>query len=40
MITGDQQITAQAIGEELNITDKYTDSIGGGRLPAMEDEEL
>jgi len=40
MITGDQQITAQAIGEELNITDKYTDSIGGARLTSMEDEEL
>jgi len=40
MITGDQQITAQAIGEELNITDKYTDALSGGRLINMEDEEL
>ena len=29
MITGDQQMTAQAIGEDLNITKPHIDSVGG-----------
>ena len=31
MITGDQQMTAQAIGEHLNITKPHIDSVGGDR---------
>ena len=42
MITGDQHMTAQSIGEDLNITKPYKDAVGGALLeeldePAMRD---
>jgi Ca2+-transporting ATPase len=40
MITGDQQRTAQSIGEDLNITKPHIESIGGDRLEALDDEAM
>ena len=40
MITGDQQMTAAAIGEELNINSASGDSIDGKELARLSDEEL
>ena len=40
MITGDQQMTAQAIGEDLNITKPHIDSVGGDRLEELDDEAM
>ena len=40
MITGDQQRTAQSIGEDLNITKPHIESIGGDRLESLDDEAL
>ena len=40
MITGDQQMTAQSIGEDLNITKPHIESIGGDRLEALDDEAM
>ena len=40
MITGDQQMTAQAIGEELDITKPHIDAISGDRLSELDDEAL
>lgn len=40
MITGDQQITAQAIGEELNITKPHIEAISGDKLRSLDDEAL
>ena len=40
MITGDQQMTAQAIGEDLNITKPHIDSVGGDRLEELNDEAM
>ncbi|MDG1545772.1 MAG: HAD-IC family P-type ATPase, partial [Candidatus Poseidoniaceae archaeon] len=40
MITGDQQITANAIGLELNITDGINPAINGAQLSNFTDEEL
>ena len=37
MITGDQQLTAQSIGEDLNITKPHIDPIGGDRLETFDD---
>ena len=37
MITGDQQMTAQSIGEDLNITKPHIDSVGGSRLEKLDD---
>lgn len=40
MITGDQQITADAIGLELNISDGKVPAINGFQLSEMSDEEM
>jgi len=40
MITGDQQLTAQAIGIELNITDGKVDPLSCQQIEAMSDDEL
>lgn len=40
MITGDQQMTAQSIGEDLNITKPHIESIGGDRLEVLDDEAM
>ena len=40
MITGDQQITADAIGLELNISDGKTPAINGHQLSELTDEEM
>ncbi|MCS5534189.1 MAG: HAD-IC family P-type ATPase [Candidatus Poseidoniaceae archaeon] len=40
MITGDQQITADAIGLELNISDGKTPALNGYQLSEMSDEEM
>ena len=37
MITGDQQMTAQSIGEDLNITKPHKEAVGGERLESMTD---
>ena len=40
MITGDQHMTAQAIGEDLQITKPHREAVGGEQLVEMEDDEL
>ena len=40
MITGDQHMTAQAIGEDLQITKPHREAVGGEQLGEMEDDEL
>ena len=40
MITGDQQLTAQSIGEDLNITKPHIDPIGGDRLETLDDSAM
>ena len=40
MITGDQHMTAQSIGEDLNITKPHIDAIGGERLEILDDEAM
>ncbi len=40
MITGDQQMTAQAIGEDLQITKPHREAVGGDKLSEMSDDEL
>ena len=40
MITGDQQLTAQAIGVELNITDGSEDALSCSEIEEMTDDEL
>ncbi len=40
MITGDQQMTAQAIGEDLNITKPHIDSVGGDRLEELDEDAM
>jgi len=40
MITGDQEITALAIGKSLGITKKHSESLSGHKLMEMSDEEL
>ena len=40
MITGDQQMTAQSIGEDLNITKPHIDAVGGDRLETLDDEAM
>ena len=40
MITGDQQMTAQAIGEDLNITKPHIDSVGGEKLEELDDDAM
>jgi Ca2+-transporting ATPase len=40
MITGDQHMTAQSIGEDLNITKPHIDAIGGERLEKLDDEAM
>ncbi|MFL2981898.1 MAG: cation-translocating P-type ATPase, partial [Candidatus Poseidoniaceae archaeon] len=40
MITGDQQLTAQSIGEDLNITKPHIDPIGGDRLETFDDSAM
>ena len=40
MITGDQQLTAQSIGEDLNITKPHIDPIGGERLETLDDSAM
>ena len=40
MITGDQQMTAQAIGEDLNITKPHIDSVGGDKLEELDDDAM
>ncbi|MBT4066151.1 MAG: HAD-IC family P-type ATPase [Euryarchaeota archaeon] len=37
MITGDQHMTAQSIGEDLNITKPHIEAIGGERLEKLDD---
>lgn len=37
MITGDQQMTAQAIGEDLKITTPHIESVGGDKLEKFDD---
>ena len=37
MITGDQQMTAQAIGEDLKITTAHIESVGGDKLEKFDD---
>ena len=37
MITGDQQMTAQSIGEDLNITKPHIEAVGGDRLEELDD---
>ena len=40
MITGDQQLTAQSIGEDLDITKPHIEGIGGERLGELDDEAM
>lgn len=40
MITGDQQLTAQSIGEDLDITKPHIEGIGGERLGDLDDEAM
>ena len=40
MITGDQQMTAQAIGEELDITNPHIEAVSGSRLLELDDEAM
>ena len=40
MITGDQQLTAQSIGEDINITKPHIDPIGGDRLETFDDSAM
>ena len=40
MITGDQQMTAQAIGEDLNITKPHIDSVGGDKLEELDNDAM
>ena len=40
MITGDQHMTAQSIGEDLNITKPHIDAIGGEKLEILDDEAM
>ena len=40
MITGDQQLTAQSIGEDLDITKPHIEGIGGQRLGQLDDEAM
>ncbi|MDP6869709.1 MAG: HAD-IC family P-type ATPase [Candidatus Poseidoniaceae archaeon] len=40
MITGDQRITAQAIGEQLLITKPHIDAVGGEKLAELDDVAL
>ena len=40
MITGDQHMTAQAIGEDLQITKPHREAVGGDKLAEMSDDEL
>ena len=40
MITGDQQMTAQSIGEDLNITKPHIDAVGGDRLEELDDNAM
>ncbi len=40
MITGDQQMTAQSIGEDLNITKPHIDSVGGDKLEELDDDAM
>jgi len=37
MITGDQHMTAQSIGEDLNITKPHIEALGGDRLEELDD---
>ncbi|MED6338569.1 MAG: HAD-IC family P-type ATPase, partial [Candidatus Thermoplasmatota archaeon] len=37
MITGDQQMTAQAIGEQLEITKPHIEALGGDRIDQLDD---
>ena len=37
MITGDQHLTAQSIGEDLNITKPHIEALGGERLEELDD---
>ena len=37
MITGDQHMTAQSIGEDLNITKPHIEAVGGARLEELDD---
>ena len=40
MITGDQQMTAQAIGEQLEITKSHIEPVGGHRLAELDDDAM
>tara|TARA_B110000444_G_scaffold261561_1_gene315388 strand:- start:8608 stop:11388 length:2781 start_codon:yes stop_codon:yes gene_type:complete len=40
MITGDQHMTAQSIGEDLNITKPHIDAVGGERLEKLDDSAM
>lgn len=40
MITGDQHMTAQSIGEDLNITKPHIEAIGGERLEQLDDSAM
>ena len=40
MITGDQQLTAQSIGEDLNITKPHIEAVGGDKLQELSDEAM
>ena len=40
MITGDQHMTAQSIGEDLNITKPHIEAVGGNRLEELDDEAI
>jgi Ca2+-transporting ATPase len=40
MITGDQHMTAQSIGEDLNITKPHIEAIGGARLEQLDDSAM
>jgi Ca2+-transporting ATPase len=40
MITGDQQMTAQAIGEDLKITTPHIESVGGDKLEKFDDSTM
>ena len=40
MITGDQQLTAQSIGEDLNITKPHIEAVGGDKLQELSDDAM
>ena len=40
MITGDQQMTAQSIGEDLNITKPHIEAVGGDRLEELDESAM